>query len=70
VTRPTLALVLLGAAALAFRLVYVLLVPDLDVDAYGHFHIGRAVLERPGDLKAMRTVTRARVRDRRSRTAI
>ncbi len=40
----------LAAVLLALRLAYIAFVPDLDGDAYAHFEIGRAVLQRPADL--------------------
>jgi hypothetical protein len=45
-----LGLVALGAWMLVLRIVYVMNVPDLDGDAYGHFHVGRALLDDPRDI--------------------
>src|SRR4029079_5522297 len=39
-----------GIAALALRLAMSAALPDADTDAYGHFKIGRALLENPADL--------------------
>lgn len=47
VPRP---LLLTGALALAVRLLLVTLLPDADTDAYGHFSIGRSLLEDPWNL--------------------
>lgn len=42
---------MLGLVMLAARVAYVLVVPDLDTDAYGHFHIGRALVDDPSDVR-------------------
>lgn len=50
-TRERTLLVMLGLVMLAARVAYVLVVPDLDTDAYGHFHIGRALVDDPSDVR-------------------
>lgn len=45
-------LILLTLALLGARIVWIVRVPDVDMDAYGHFSIGRGLAQKPLDLAA------------------
>ena len=50
--RGSRALAVAGLSALALRLAIIVATPDIDTDAYGHFHIARALLADPTNLAA------------------
>jgi hypothetical protein len=50
--RPFFALAALTVALIAFRIAWIVQVPDLDMDAYGHFSIARGLCKNPWNLAA------------------